>query len=120
MLSCRDGWPSRPRVHRRRKVDCMISSVTAQELSEAWLSHENPRRWHHVLGVGRKAKMVSKLVLQECSVDREVLVAAAYLHDIGYASGLRRTGLHQLDGARFVRGLGDERLACLVAHHSEA
>jgi hypothetical protein len=48
------------------------------------------------------------------------LVAAGYTHDIGYAPGLKRTGLHQLDGARFIRTLGDQRLACLVAHHSEA
>jgi hypothetical protein len=52
--------------------------------------------------------------------DRDVLIAAGYVHDIGYAPGLKRTGLHQLDGARFIRKLGDERLACLVAHHSEA
>jgi hypothetical protein len=49
-----------------------------------------------------------------------VLIAAGYLHDIGYAPGLKRTGLHQLDGARFIRKLGDQRLAGLVAHHSEA
>jgi hypothetical protein len=52
--------------------------------------------------------------------DHDVLIAAGYAHDIGYAPGLKRTGLHQLDGARFIRTLGDERLACLVAHHSEA
>jgi hypothetical protein len=52
--------------------------------------------------------------------DRDVLIAAGYTHDIGYAPGLKRTGLHQLDGARFIRMLGDHRLACLVAHHSEA
>jgi hypothetical protein len=52
--------------------------------------------------------------------DRPYLVAAAYLHDIGYAPNLQRTGLHQLDGARYLRSLGPERLACLVAHHSEA
>src|SRR5512142_1391402 len=52
--------------------------------------------------------------------DRDVLVAAGYVHDIGYSPGLKRTGLHQLDGARFIRELGDQRLACLVAHHSEA
>jgi hypothetical protein len=49
-----------------------------------------------------------------------VLIAAGYVHDIGYASGLKRTGLHQLDGARFISNLGDQRLAALVAHHSEA
>jgi len=54
------------------------------------------------------------------AVDREVLIAAAYLHDIGYARELVTTGFHPLDGARWLRGQGYERLACLVAHHSGA
>jgi hypothetical protein len=49
-----------------------------------------------------------------------VLIAAAYLHDIGYATTLQRTGAHQLDGAFFVKGLGHHRLSALVAHHSQA
>jgi hypothetical protein len=48
-----------------------------------------------------------------------LLIAAAYLHDIGYAPSLVVTGFHPLDGARWVRdnGIGS-RLASLVAHHS--
>ena len=45
-------------------------------------------------------------------------VAAAYLHDIGYAPDLAVTGFHPLDGGRFVRAQGHELLARLVAHHS--
>jgi hypothetical protein len=52
--------------------------------------------------------------------DRETLVAAAYFHDIGYAPELAKTGFHPLDGARFIRERGHERLARLVAHHSGA
>jgi hypothetical protein len=48
------------------------------------------------------------------------LVAAAYLHDVGFAPDLRLTGCHALDGARYLRSLGHERLARLVAHHAEA
>ncbi len=49
------------------------------------------------------------------------LVAAAYLHDVGYARALRDTGLHQLDGARWLRAQGVDRRVCnLVAHHSGA
>jgi HD superfamily phosphodiesterase len=48
----------------------------------------------------------------------DVLSAAAYLHDIGYAPGLAHTGFHPLDGARFAREAGHERLARLIAHHS--
>ncbi len=50
----------------------------------------------------------------------ELLLAAAYLHDVGYAPELAQTGFHPLDGARFVRANGHERLAGLVAYHSGA
>jgi hypothetical protein len=49
-----------------------------------------------------------------------VLVAVAYLHDVGYAPALAQTGFHCIDGARFLRTSGHERLAGLVAHHSGA
>jgi hypothetical protein len=49
------------------------------------------------------------------------MIAAAYLHDIGYAEALRTTGLHPLDGARWLRDHGVDRRVCnLVAHHSAA
>ena len=35
--------------------------------------------------------------------DADLIEAAAWLHDIGYALGLATTGLHQLDGARYLR-----------------
>ncbi len=74
-------------------------------------------RWCHVRAVGERARQVSVILDEE---DQGVLVAAAFLHDIGYAPVLHRTGAHQLDGARWVRSQGYERLACLVAHHSQA
>jgi hypothetical protein len=74
-------------------------------------------RWKHVQAVGERARSVAAILDRE---DRNHLVAAAYLHDIGYAPDLQRTGLHQLDGARYLRSLGAKRLARLVAHHSEA
>ena len=52
--------------------------------------------------------------------DGELLVAAAFLHDVGYAPSLNRLGFHSVDGARFLRAQGQERLASLVAHHSGA
>jgi hypothetical protein len=51
--------------------------------------------------------------------DADVLAAAAYLHDIGYAPALAITGFHPLDGARHLRALGNERLTGLVAHHTQ-
>lgn len=51
--------------------------------------------------------------------DRDLLIAAAWLHDIGYAPGVADTGLHALDGGRWLRDRGQPlRLASLVAHHS--
>jgi HD domain-containing protein len=74
-------------------------------------------RWLHVQSVAAKARQVGRMFDRNDYCD---LVAAAYLHDIGYAPALARTGFHPLDGARYLRSLGYERLACLVAHHSEA
>ncbi|MGH3734958.1 MAG: HD domain-containing protein [Micromonosporaceae bacterium] len=76
-------------------------------------------RWHHVAGVGRTADRVAVTLPAS---ERPVLVAAAYLHDIGYAPVLRRLGAHQLDGAAWISAQGEAywRLACLVAHHSES
>jgi hypothetical protein len=44
----------------------------------------------------------------------------AYLHDIGYAPRLVRTGFHPLDGAEWLASMGEIRLANLVAHHTGA
>jgi hypothetical protein len=52
--------------------------------------------------------------------DHDQLVAAAYLHDIGYSPELATTGFHPLDGARYLRSVGEEDLARLVAHHTNA
>jgi HD superfamily phosphodiesterase len=74
-------------------------------------------RWLHVQGVARQAQRVTAILPAD---DQDVLLAAAYLHDLGYAPSLVKTGLHPLDGARHLRALGHERLAGLVAHHSGA
>jgi len=91
---------------------------------EGWAAAEAERmlsplgdRWKHVRAVGGRARRVGVILDQE---DRRYLVAAAYLHDIGYAPELQRTGLHQLDGARYIEAHWAMRLARLVAHHSEA
>ncbi|MFC0431956.1 HD domain-containing protein [Kutzneria buriramensis] len=79
---------------------------------------ELPRRWAHSQGVARKAEDVA-LALEPA--DRPMLIAAAWLHDIGYAAVLRKCGLHPLDGARYLAALGVPGRVCgLVAHHSGA
>ena len=75
------------------------------------------KRWLHVQGVAQRAHQISKALDPD---DATYLVAAAYLHDIGYAPALKRTGFHPLDGASYLRSWGDDRLASLVAYHSEA
>lgn len=78
---------------------------------------EDDTRWAHVRGV---AKLASKIRRVVASSELPVLISAALLHDVGYSRQLRVTGAHQLDGANHLRRLGLDRLACLVAHHSEA
>ncbi|HEV7648676.1 MAG TPA: HD domain-containing protein [Actinophytocola sp.] len=81
-----------------------------------------PRRWAHVQGVARLASRAGRALLVD--PDRELLVAAALLHDIGYAPPLADTGYHPLDGARFLAtqrtSWSTTRLANLVARHSAA
>jgi len=88
----------------------------ASETAEQVLGESLPRRWRHVQGVAAKATTVTHVVPPE---DRGLLVAAAWLHDIGYAPGIADTDLHALDGARWLLRQGQSpRLASLVAHHS--
>jgi hypothetical protein len=73
-----------------------------------------PRRLSHVQGVARRAASAGDI-----ADDAELLVAAGWLHDVGYAPGLVRTGFHPVDGAAFLREAGaSERLCALVANHS--
>ncbi len=73
-------------------------------------------RWPHVQAVAAKAARLAPAYGSE----GELPVAAAWLHDIGYAPELATTGFHPLDGGRYVRSLGALRLAGLIAHHSGA
>ncbi|AOS61154.1 HD domain-containing protein [Actinoalloteichus hymeniacidonis] len=95
----------------------MRSESWAYELACERLSVSLPQRWAHVEAVARRAGTASVVVGDGAGV----LWTAAVLHDVGYAPELAATGLHSLDGARFLRGLGvDERVVGLVAFHSAA
>jgi hypothetical protein len=88
----------------------------ARALAQQRLAVALPRRWRHVQAVALKAEQAAGAVPPP---DREVLVAAAWLHDVGYSPELVDTGFHSLDGARWLRRQHvDERLLALVAHHS--
>ena len=95
----------------------MIDSEAARK-EAARLLGTSSDRWDHVVGVAAAARAVVDVVPPE---DAELLVAAAWLHDIGYSPEIADTGFHPLDGARHLRSLGaPPRLCSLVAHHSAA
>jgi hypothetical protein len=86
----------------------------AASLAETKLAETLPRRWRHVRSVARRARWVAKQLALP-----DDLVAAAWLHDIGYAPDLVETGFHPLDGARYLRRTGlDGQVVSLVAYHS--
>ena len=82
------------------------------------LAYPLPRRWAHTQGVAATARTLSGIL----GDDADLVVAAAWLHDIGYAPALASTGFHPLDGARYLRDAEHAAgLLCrLAAHHSGA
>ncbi|WP_370380030.1 HD domain-containing protein [Catenulispora sp. GAS73] len=87
----------------------------ACELAGRLLAEPLPRRWAHSQGVAARAESIAYVF----GDDAGTLIAAAWLHDIGYAPTVADTGFHPLDGARYLRELGaDPRICSLVAHHS--
>src|SRR6266581_7332521 len=105
-------------------VPAMLGSVNsmqmptarAESLARTLLADTLPRRWSHVQGVAARARTLKPSL----GADADLIEAAAWLHDIGYLSELAQTGLHGLDGARYLRDIQHaEPLLCrLVAHHS--
>ena len=82
------------------------------------LLRETPERWEHAQGVAARAV---ELAVTVHVAERATLVAAAWLHDIGYSPTIKRTGYHPLDGGLYLREHDwDPRLTALVAHHSGA
>jgi hypothetical protein len=103
-----------PRLSSLGRMNTLAS--WAQQLARALLQEPLPRRWAHVRGVAARARGLASVL----GADADLLEAAAWLHDIGYAPGLAVTGLHALDGARYLRDAAhaDAMLCRLVAHHS--
>jgi hypothetical protein len=100
-----------------RSLELMRSvSAWAEDLARDLLEDTLPRRWAHVQGVAARARSLAPTF----GAETELLEAAAWLHDIGYLPELASTGLHGLDGARYLRDVqhADPMLCRLVAHHS--
>lgn len=94
----------------------MLLSEWAEKEAEAHLVTLG-NRWAHSRGVADQARRVG-LMLD--TGDRDILTAAAFLHDIGYAPELAHLGFHPIDGARHLRDQGYDRLSGLVARHTAA
>lgn len=90
------------------------AKLASQYLGNAELAN----RWRHVRAVAAQAVKLRAAVPTE---DHALLVAAAWLHDIGYAPDLVKTGMHAIDGAIHLEQQGfPPRLVALVAHHTGA
>jgi hypothetical protein len=89
----------------------------ARDLARELLG-EATERWAHSAGVALAARRLAVTIGND---DPSVLVAAAWLHDIGYAPAVVDTGFHPLDGAAYLARHGfTPRVVWLVAHHSGA
>ena len=78
-----------------------------------------PRRWRHTVAVAHCAALLTRTL--GSAEERDLLSAAAWLHDIGYPEPVAETGFHPFDGADYLRRHGwPPRLVALVAHHSGA
>jgi hypothetical protein len=90
-----------------------VAAALAQELLAPLAD-----RYSHTVGVAARAEELAGAVPPS---DRELLVVAAWWHDLGYAPELVQTGFHPIDGARYLAAKGHSpRLCGLVAHHSAA
>lgn len=88
--------------------------VLAQELLPT--VDDGGRRWRHTCSVAARAAEGAAAVAPE---QVNLLLCAAWLHDIGYAPALVRTGFHPVDGATHLqRELWAPAVVGLVAHHS--
>jgi hypothetical protein len=91
--------------------------ATPQDLARELLARL-PDRLAHTEGVARKAEEAGTAFEPDEAAD---LVAAAWLHDIGYAPWLVGIRMHALDGGWFLQSRHyPERVCQLVAHHSGA
>lgn len=90
--------------------------IAAQILAYETVGRLEPR-WQHVSAVGRRAEALAENHL----LVNQTLVVAAWLHDVGYGYGLRRTGHHAIDGALYLLAQGCPRdVLGLVAYHTGA
>ncbi|MGT2424799.1 HD domain-containing protein [Amnibacterium kyonggiense] len=104
--------PGGPAPSRRARAARLLAGELLARLGD------EEQRWHHTQAVAARAAQAAHLFRPE---EADVLVAAAWLHDVGYAPRLDRHGFHPVDGAEHVRTrLGWPAVAGLIAQHSGA
>lgn len=96
-------------------LDAVWSIADAEAIARDLVGSMEPR-WSHLCAVGR--------VAEELAATKgigEHVVAAAWLHDIGYGERINRRGFHPLDGAVFLQSVGaPQDVVALVAWHTGA
>lgn len=97
-------------------VDSVLAGPSEAETLARRLLEASGARWLHVRGVVARTHE-----LAHGHPYRNNLVAAAWLHDVGYADEVAVTGFHPLDGARYIalRGFPADVVG-MVAYHSGA
>lgn len=106
-------------AHHTIRVAAVEPDVIARARTlAADLLRDDPTIYEHSSRAARRAAFVTHQIPSSRTPD---VVAAAWLHDIGYSARLVRTGFHPLDGALFLMSQDwPERIVRLVAHHSLA
>ena len=90
----------------------MVAGELLQQLDDGG------RRWQHTRAVAARAAEALPLLPPE---QGPLLLAAAWLHDVGYSPRVARSGFHPVDGAAYVRvHLPTRAVAGLIAQHSGA
>jgi HD superfamily phosphodiesterase len=106
-----DGLKASDSARWKVKQDDRVWNIAAaRRISAEHLRTLRPR-WAHVQAVGDLAQGLFAAGMVD-----EVVGMAGWLHDVGYAPALRRSGLHSLDGAWYLRQIGaPDALVALVA-----
>ncbi len=90
----------------------------ARTLASERLSVAMPQRWAHVVGVAKTASDIAPRLLAK---DADAIVAAAWLHDVGYAPSIAKTGFSSRGWCEIRQVCGMPALVVsLIAHHSGA
>lgn len=103
-----------PCTHRVVAVDEIWEQATARRLLATVGT-----RYRHTVCVAERAAAAARVLLPPDAA--KSVIRAAWVHDIGYNPDLARTGLHSLDGARWLRDSDVDSFVCdLVAFHTTA